>query len=505
MKYASKLLGLEKVPIPAPDDIYCTELDDEVKGPVVPSGPRLNEYEEKEADKAAKSRSVSHDVALIEMGASFFEALPDRNCEERHHDTSAIDRSCKVSGGIRSNQTYTMAYEWARKAEQAYRFERGISDSKFLQLGYWDAGRDGLLAGEKMLLGLKQLEAAYHAERGYGFEISKVFSTRQLNPIPLLQLRDAGMCEFALAEVLFDMDYPGHYLRKIKSVSLTIPCVVGPYTSLSSTLRLLSHKYRTKSSLRAAGDYREHSEQTDARFSTVNVPIKAIAVSNGQNDTGTFDLNFKDERYLPFVGAGATSIWRLELPTHLRPFDYETITDVLLHMHYTSRDGGTSLKEAANTALKAYIKSVNQLSDTDGLFSFFDVRSDFMAEWHSSMKPTGTSQGVSASPTTRTMKLPCLYEKLPVYTRGTAPDDIRAYQVFILTEAVLDPQNITISIDSAGQPDGTTSHAYTSVVITGMTGYSSLHPIPMTTWTLTISNLTVDVGRMFILVRYALT
>ncbi|KAL9029914.1 MAG: hypothetical protein Q9196_001901 [Gyalolechia fulgens] len=449
MKYASKLLGLEKVPIPAPDDIYFTELDDEVKGPVVPSGPRLNEYEEKEADKAAKSHSVSHDVALIEMGASFFEALPSvtshatpLGVDNAGYEIKSIDKQIltqKIRIAIAKNditihqrsidharsleefvrtkytnqelyafyessarslyyQTYTMAYEWARKAEQAYRFERGISDSKSLQLGYWDAGRDGLLAGEKMLLGLKQLEAAYHAERGYGFEISKVFSTRQLNPIPLLQLRDAGMCEFALAEVLFDMDYPGHYLRKIKSVSLTIPCVVGPYTSLSSTLRLLSHKYRTESSLRAAGDYREHSEQTDARFSTVNVSIKAIAVSNGQDDTGTFDLNFKDERYLPFAGAGATSIWRLELPTHLRPFDYETITDVLLHMHYTSRDGGTSLKEAANTALKACIKSVNQLSDTDGLFSFFDVRSDFMAEWHSSMKPTGTSQGVSASP-----------------------------------------------------------------------------------------------------------
>ena len=37
-------------------------------------------------------------------------------------------------------------------------------------------------------------------------------------------------------EVLFDLDYPGHYLRRLKSVGLTIPCVTGPYTGVSCTL-----------------------------------------------------------------------------------------------------------------------------------------------------------------------------------------------------------------------------------------------------------------------------
>ena len=38
------------------------------------------------------------------------------------------------------------------------------------------------------------------------------------------------------------MDYPGHYLRRLKSVSLRIPCVLGSHTSLNCTLRLLEHK-----------------------------------------------------------------------------------------------------------------------------------------------------------------------------------------------------------------------------------------------------------------------
>ncbi|MBK9227461.1 MAG: hypothetical protein IPL67_10515 [Ignavibacteria bacterium] len=36
--------------------------------------------------------------------------------------------------------------------------------------------------------------------------------------------------------------------------------------------------------------------------------------STGQNDSGVFELNFRDERYLPFENTGAISSWRLELP-----------------------------------------------------------------------------------------------------------------------------------------------------------------------------------------------
>jgi hypothetical protein len=41
--------------------------------------------------------------------------------------------------------------------------------------------------------------------------------------------------------------------------------------------------------------------------------MQSIATSSGQADSGLFELNFRDERYLPFEGAGAISRWRLEL------------------------------------------------------------------------------------------------------------------------------------------------------------------------------------------------
>ena len=48
----------------------------------------------------------------------------------------------------------------------------------------------------------------------------------------------------------------------------------------------------------------------------------------------------QDERYLPFEGAGVISKWRIELPKEFRQFDYDTISDVVVRVRYTSVDGG---------------------------------------------------------------------------------------------------------------------------------------------------------------------
>ena len=46
--------------------------------------------------------------------------------------------------------------------------------------------------------------------------------------LAVLQLRTTGQCTVTLPEELFDMDGPGHYFRRIKSVAMSIPSVTGP-------------------------------------------------------------------------------------------------------------------------------------------------------------------------------------------------------------------------------------------------------------------------------------
>lgn len=65
---------------------------------------------------------------------------------------------------------------------------------------------------------------------------------------------------------------------------------------------------------------------------------QAIFTSTGQNDSGMFETNLHDERYLPFENSGIVSEWQLELPADVRQFDYDTISDVILHVRYTAHD-----------------------------------------------------------------------------------------------------------------------------------------------------------------------
>ena len=80
---------------------------------------------------------------------------------------------------------------------------------------------------------------------------------------------------------------------------------------------------------------------------------------------GVFDFNFRDERYLPFEGAGAISDWQIELATEkeLRQFDYSTISDVILHVRYTAEENGGLFKEGAVDYLKRFMTIRRGLAD----------------------------------------------------------------------------------------------------------------------------------------------
>ncbi|PTN11846.1 neuraminidase-like domain-containing protein [Nitrosomonas aestuarii] len=326
-------------------------------------------------------------------------------------------------------QIYNLAYDLAKKVEKTYCFERGISSANFIQAGYFDAGREGLLAGEQLYVGLKQLEAAYQNERGYDYEITRHISLNQLDPLALIALRETGKCEFVIPEVLFDLDYPGHYKRRVKSVSLSIPCVAGPYTGINATLSLLEHKFRN-TAIGGKG-YQENTEETDERFSTYIIPISAVAVSSAQNDSGMFELNFRDERYLPFEGAGAVSKWRLELPA-IRQYDYHTIADAILQLKYTASEGGERLKLAATQSLSKQLENIEQALNETGLHSMLNMRHDLSNEWQS-LKKNGS------------VKLTIAKSRLPYFTQVFANTAIE--DVMFIAKIKNNPNSYSINID----------------------------------------------------------
>ncbi|RAQ50930.1 hypothetical protein AFGD_003332 [Aspergillus flavus] len=221
-----------------------------------------------------------------------------------------------------SRQTYQLAVEMANVAQRALHFEHSLRfpntinpDSQPAKglTDYWKQSPDGQLAGEALYLDLKRMEMLH-------------ISIRQLDPRALLHLREQDTSDFDLPEVLFDMDFPGHYCRRNVSVAVSIPCILGAYTSLNCTLRLLSHRYRIAPAGSQSAFYNQ--ERSESKFHSGSIPIDSVAVSNGLHDTGTFTLDFNGQpRYGPFEGAGAISKWPLEFPSPFRQFDYHTITD----------------------------------------------------------------------------------------------------------------------------------------------------------------------------------
>jgi hypothetical protein len=152
-------------------------------------------------------------------------------------------------------QSYQLAYNTAKKAEKCFQDELGIENGSYIQFGYWDSLKKGLLSGEKLQYDLRRLEIAYLEQNKRDFEITKHISLALIDPLALLRLKETGACEISLPEELFDLDFPGHYFRKIKSVSLSIPCIAGPYTSVNATLRLTNNRYRIDKTTTNPADY----------------------------------------------------------------------------------------------------------------------------------------------------------------------------------------------------------------------------------------------------------
>lgn len=343
-------------------------------------------------------------------------------------------------------QAYQLAYDLARRAERAYGFERGVQASNFVQFGHWDSLRKGLLAGERLALDLKRLETAYMDQNRRDYELTRHVSLVLHDPLALIALKAAGRCTVRLPEALFDADHPGHYMRRIKSVALTIPAVVGPYTSVNCTLRLLSDKTRITAA--RPDPYAEQlTDGPDDRFVANYAGQQSIAVSHAQNDSGMFELNFRDERYLPFEGAGVISDWLIELPPDCNAFDLNTITDVVLRINYTARDGGDSLRSEARRSLGlAAAAAPAQLSARPGRQRLFSLKHEFAVEWF---------QFLRSSPE-QSMRFDLTPERFPFEVRGRTIT-VLAVDVFVIPQGGAGPIEGSVAISapvgsSSGSP-----------------------------------------------------
>lgn len=290
-------------------------------------------------------------------------------------------------------QGYKMALDMAKKAEKCFRYELAQDNTGFIQAGYWDSLHKGLHAAEKLAFDLNRMDGSYINQNKREHEMTKTISLSMLDPIALIELKETGKCEVFIPESLFDLDCPGHYLRRIKSVNVSIPCIVGPYSSVNCKLTLMTSLVRKNTS---GATYFRDTVNEDARFTYNYSLVQSIVTSSAQNDSGLFETNLKDDRYLPFEGQGVIGRWKIELldlegpaGVRVRNFDFNTISDVLLQMRYTARHGGEVFRKTVNNAITGTMNSIIEYASAskNKFYRVIPLKHELATEWHRLFNP----------------------------------------------------------------------------------------------------------------------
>lgn len=244
-------------------------------------------------------------------------------------------------------QFYDLVAMRCLKAQLGYQWETQDT-STFIQPGAWDSHRAGLLCGEALMLNLTQMESTYLDWDSRSLEVNRTVSmlsemgegvdfntevNRALNAqdpsvssqhTMVMGDNNVLMATIDLNALNIEADYPDavvgdNKVRRIKQVSVSLPALLGPYQDIQAVL-----------SYSGNGDL-------------IHQSCKQAAISHGMNDSGQFQLDFNDSRYLPFEGLpidgnGSASLM-LTFPNAgdkgKQRALLESLTDIILHIRYT--------------------------------------------------------------------------------------------------------------------------------------------------------------------------
>jgi hypothetical protein len=164
---------------------------------------------------------------------------------------------------------------------------------------------------------------------------------------------------------LFDQDFPGHLLRLIRRVHVSVVALIPPTQGIRATLS-------------TPGLSRVVVNDGESGFQQILVrhDPEAIALSSPINATGLFELDPQPELMVPFEGMGVDASWELQMPTAANRFDYGTIADVLVTIEYTAFD---NLKYRQQV-----IRELDRHFSAERPFSF---RHQFADQWYDLHNP----------------------------------------------------------------------------------------------------------------------
>ena len=231
-------------------------------------------------------------------------------------------------------------------AEKAYEWQTGET-TRYIKPGAWQSSNAGLMAGESLLLNLTEMEQAWLKWDCRVLEVTRTVSLDKVykgykSPVILADaiaglLKGSGSgstpaatglsmtkdgqlhAAFNLSALNIMKNYPSSLgeTRRIKQISVTLPALAGPYQDVRAVLSYGGGEKLAKG-------------------------CKAIAVSHGMNDSGQFQLDFNDGRWLPFEGIPVNDNNSLTLSFPEATEDEQkalllSLSDIIVHIRYTIR------------------------------------------------------------------------------------------------------------------------------------------------------------------------
>ncbi|CNH70957.1 Tc toxin subunit A-related protein [Yersinia pekkanenii] len=246
------------------------------------------------------------------------------------------------------SQFYDQTVSRCLRAQYGYQWET-LDTTAYIKPSAWLGGRAGLLCGEALMLNLATMEEAYQKWEGRALEVERTLSLAELYQAQgsfnlaekVAEYVNAGptaehsigkgstlsikenilSASFNINELQLSDDYPTAMRlgdrRLFKQISVTLPALLGPYQDVQAVL-----SYAGSNTGFAKG-------------------CSAIAISRGMNDSGQFQLDFNDSKYLPFEGIDikdkGTFVLRFPNATNKQKELLQSLSDIILHIRYTIR------------------------------------------------------------------------------------------------------------------------------------------------------------------------
>ena len=342
---------------------------------------------------AAQDTRVEEDGVRIAEQQRTVSQLESDNAEQLvdflHNKFTSVDLYDWMSGVLESAYSSVLQHATgtARLAAAQLAFERQGEPPPAIALDYWqaptengaggdDAGaidRRGLTGAERLLRDLVELDQfAFETDRRK-LQLSKTLSLAQLAPLELERLRTTGVASFATPSELFDRDFPGHYMRLTKRVTVSVVALVPPTEGVHATLL-------------SSGISRVVVGPEIFQPIVVRRAPQSVGLTTPVGASGVFTFEPRTEFTNPFELDGVDTSWEFRMPPAGNRFDFDTIADVLVTLDYTALESDDYAQQVVRRLARRF--------DGERAFS---IRHDFPDTWWDLHNPDQTATPMSVA------------------------------------------------------------------------------------------------------------